>query len=57
MYTNKIIKKNEIFTLENLIPKRPGIGISPLFAKKIYGKKAKKNIPNDRLLKWSDVSK
>lgn len=57
MYTNKIIKKNEIFTLENLIPKRPGIGISPLFAKKIYGKKAKKNILNDKLLKWSDVSK
>ena len=55
MYTSKSIKKNEIFTLENLIPKRPGMGISPLFANKIYGKKANKDISDDKMLKWSDI--
>ena len=56
MYSSKVIKKNEIFTLNNLIPKRPGMGISPLFAKRIYGKKAQKNISDDKLLTWADVS-
>ena len=52
MYTKKIIKKNEILSDENIIPKRPGIGISPMFAQKLYGKKARHNIPEDTLLKW-----
>jgi N-acetylneuraminate synthase len=56
MHTNKQIKKGDVFTKENLIPKRPGLGISPLYANKIYGKKSKKNIADDTLLNWSDVN-
>jgi N-acetylneuraminate synthase len=55
MYTSKKIKKNEKLTPENLIPKRPGIGISPLNSEKIYGKQAKKDIPDDTLLKWNMI--
>jgi sialic acid synthase SpsE len=55
MYVCQNIKKNEIFTKENLIPKRPGIGISPLYASKIYGKKSKMDIDSDELLKWSHL--
>jgi N-acetylneuraminate synthase len=55
MYTSKKIKKNEKLTPENLIPKRPGIGISPLNSEKIYGKQAKKDIPYDTLLKWNMI--
>ena len=55
MYTCKDIKKNEQFTIENIIPKRPGIGITPINAYKIYGKKASKNISNDTRLKWSMI--
>jgi N-acetylneuraminate synthase len=55
MYTCKNIKKNEIFTKENLIPKRPGLGISPLHVSKIYGKKSRIDIGNDKLLKWSHL--
>lgn len=53
MYTSRKIKKNEKLTLKNIIPKRPGIGISPLNSEKIYGSRAKIDIPNDTLLKWN----
>ena len=55
MYTCQAIKKNDKFTPENLIPKRPGIGIYPTDAKKIYGRKASKNIADDTLLTWKMV--
>lgn len=55
MYTSKKIQKNETLTQKNIIPKRPGIGISPLNSEKIYGMKAKKDIPDDTLLKWNMI--
>ena len=57
LYTFSAMKKGEVFSLKNLIPKRPGIGISPIYYNKIYGKKAAKNLKNDQLLKWSDIQK
>jgi len=54
MYTLSNIKKGEILSQKNIIPKRPGLGISPLDVDKIYGKKAIKNIGEDSLLKWKD---
>ena len=51
------IKKGEIFSKKNLIMKRPGTGISPLYLGKIIGKKAMKNLPDDKILKFSDVKK
>jgi len=55
MYTCIKIKKGEVFSEKNIIPKRPGIGISPLYAEKIYGRKASKSLDNDHLLEWGDI--
>ena len=37
--------------------KRPGFGISPIKIKQIYGKKAKKNLSDDYIIRWSDIKK
>lgn len=55
------IKKGEILTLENLMPKRPGSGIEAKYldknySKKLLGKKAKKNLPKNTILTWSDCA-
>lgn len=54
------IKKGEKLTLENLVPKRPGSGIPAKFLDKKYsskllGKKAKRDLPKNTILKWNDV--
>jgi len=54
IYANKDIKKGEILSYKNLIPKRPGTGISPIHLKRIIGKKAKKIIKNDTQIKSND---
>jgi len=45
------IKKGQKFDLKNLTSKRPANGISPMFIKKIIGKKATKNFKKDQLIK------
>ena len=50
------IKKGEIFTLENLDIKRPGCGIEPKYLEQIIGKCARKDIEDDKVLVWGDVS-
>ncbi len=45
------IKKNEKFNNFNITCKRPGTGISPLFFKKLIGKKSIKNFKKDDLIK------
>ncbi len=54
LVTTRLIKKGEIFQENCLIPKRPGIGISPSLIHSIIGKKAKKNILKDKILKKKD---
>ncbi len=53
IYANKSIKKNKKIREDDLICKRPGLGISPLNFYKIIGKKAKKNIKKDDIFKNS----
>ena len=53
MYTKGFIKKGGKLNYDNLIPKRPGTGISPIFIKKILGKKVKKDLLDDTQIKWS----
>ena len=48
---NKFIKKNDKFSIKNITCKRPGIGISPVFFKKLLGKKSVKNFNKDDLIK------
>lgn len=52
---NKIIKKGELLTAENLACKRPGTGIAPKFLKSFFGKKATKNLSEDHILTFEDV--
>ena len=47
---NKLTKISE----NNIIAKRPGGGISPIFYKKIIGKKLKKNVSNEYKFSWKD---
>lgn len=48
------IKKGEEFTDQNLTIKRPGNGIRPKYLRAILGKKAKRAIANDVLLRKDD---
>ena len=50
------IKKNEILNIKKLSAKRPGTGISPKDINRIIGKRAKRNIKNDQILSWKDIS-
>ena len=50
------IKKGELFTRENIGIKRPGTGLRPEYYSKIVGKRARKNIISDALLKKEDYA-
>jgi len=56
IHTSKTIKKGEPFTEWNLMPLRPGDGISPMEWKDVIGKKAEKNLQPYQQLKWTDLS-
>ncbi len=51
----KNLKKGHILKKQDLLCKRPGTGISPINLSKIIGKKIKKNLSEDHILKWSDL--
>ncbi len=52
---SKDIKKGESIVKSFLTTKRPGTGLTPNLIDKIIGKKAKKNLKSDHVLKWSDI--
>lgn len=47
---SKYIKLGEVFTVENLTTKRPGLGISPMLWEEVLGKKAIKDFVPDDLI-------
>jgi len=51
----KNIRKGEVIQKEMLMIKRPGIGISPAEIEKIIGKKTKRDISIDEILRWDLV--
>jgi N-acetylneuraminate synthase len=51
----KNIRKGELIQKEMLMIKRPGIGISPADIEKIIGKKTKRDISIDEILRWDMV--
>ncbi len=55
IFTLGKIKKNQKITYKNIIAKRPGDGISPIFVKKIINKIAKKDLNDDHKIKFSDI--
>ncbi len=51
----KQIQPGEIFTTDNLVIKRPGIGIKPKYLDDILGKKARLACEAESLLEWSSI--
>lgn len=49
------LKKNQILKESNLICKRPGTGISPVYLHKVLGKKVRHNLKDDHILTWKDI--
>ena len=52
----KNIPKYSVLTKEMLTVKRPGTGISPRFFEQLIGKKITKDIPEDQVIQWEDIS-
>ena len=48
------LKINSIIDLKDIAFKSPGGGLAPYFRDKILGKKLKKNIKKDELIKFED---
>lgn len=58
--TRRRIGRGDRFSLENLIPKRPGYGIpskylDERYGRKILGRRARRDLPANVLLKWQDI--
>ncbi len=50
------VSEGRVLTESDLICKRPGIGISPLYWDEVLGRKANMDLRADDLLRWRDVS-
>ncbi len=51
------ITKNHIITYSDLIPKRPGTGIPPYKIREVVGKRCKRDLKEDHIIKYTDLSK
>lgn len=49
------IKAGEIINKEDLMPKRPGTGISPVYTDIVIGRKATRDIKEDTILTWDMI--
>lgn len=49
------MKIGEVIKAEDLMPKRPGIGISPRFADIVIGRKVTKDLAEDTILTWDMI--
>jgi N,N'-diacetyllegionaminate synthase len=55
--TNKFLKKNHKLKKNDIVFKRPGTGISPLELDKVLGKKLKKDLESNRVIKFKFLKK
>ena len=49
------MKAGEVIRAEDLMPKRPGTGISPTFTEIVIGRAVKQDLPEDTILTWDMV--
>jgi len=49
------MKAGEVIKAEDLMPKRPGTGISPRFADIVIGRKVKIDLVEDTIITWDMV--
>jgi sialic acid synthase SpsE len=57
IHSSKELRKNATIEKNDLIFKRPGLGIEPYKWKKLIGKKVNKKIKKDFWIKWEDIKK
>ena len=55
IFASRDLNKNKVIKEEDLICKRPAIGIEPKFIFKIIGKKIKKKIEEGKPLSWGNI--
>lgn len=49
------MKAGEFIRREDLMPKRPGIGISPVYTEIVIGRQVKQNLSEDTILTWDMI--
>ena len=49
------VKSGEIIKKEDIMPKRPGIGISPIYTDIVIGRSVKMDLAEDTILTWDMV--
>ena len=49
------MKAGEIITANDLMPKRPGTGISPEYVEIVIGRKVVKDLEEDTILTWDMI--
>jgi N-acetylneuraminate synthase len=49
------MKKGEVIKKEDLMPKRPGTGISPVYTDIVIGRKVVKDLVEDTILTWDMI--
>ena len=49
------MKAGEIITANDLMPKRPGTGISPEYVEIVIGRKVVKDLEEDTILTWNMI--
>lgn len=55
IHIKKALQKNQVIKEEDIIPLRPGDGISPFYWNEIIGKKTVRNLDRYHKLDWSDL--
>ena len=51
------LKSGHALTEKDLVAKRPGTGISPMSWDEVIGKKVTRDLPEDHILTWDDLTK
>ena len=49
------MKAGEIIKKEDIMPKRPGTGIAPIYADIVIGRSVKMNLQEDTILTWDMI--
>lgn len=49
------MKAGEVIQKKDLMPKRPGIGISPVYTEIVVGRKVVRDLEEDTILTWDMV--
>ena len=50
-----LFRSDEVIRKEDLMPKRPGTGISPVYTDIVVGRKVVKDLEEDTILTWDMV--